>query len=45
MFSNGQPIPPIGRVRKQGGRGKDPVFRGEFVNAVRIGFSIAALID
>tara|TARA_R100001163_G_scaffold3475_1_gene5124 strand:+ start:408 stop:983 length:576 start_codon:yes stop_codon:yes gene_type:complete len=41
MFSNGQPIPPIGRVRKQGGRGKDPVFRGEFVNSIGTGKSTA----
>ena len=41
IFSNGQPIPPIGRVRKQGGRGKDPVFRGEFVNSIGTGKSTA----
>ena len=41
MFSNGQPIPPIGRVVKQGGRGKDPVFRGEFVNSIGTGKSTA----
>jgi len=41
MFSNGQPIPPIGRVRKQGGRGKDPIFRGEFVNSIGTGKSTA----
>ncbi len=41
MFSNGQPIPPIGRVRKQGGRGKDPVFRGEFVKSIGTGKSTA----
>ena len=41
IFSNGQPIPPIGRVVKQGGRGKDPVFRGEFVNTIGTGKSTA----
>ena len=41
MFSNGQPILLRGRVRKQGGRGKDPVFRGEFANSIGTGKSTA----
>ena len=31
MFSDGRPIPPIGKVVKQGARGNEPIFRGEFV--------------
>ncbi len=31
MLSNGQPIPPIGKVVKKGARGTDKIFRGEFV--------------
>jgi hypothetical protein len=31
MLSNGQPIPPIGKVVKKGARGSDKIFRGEFV--------------
>ena len=41
MFSNGQPIPPIGRVRKQGGRGKELTYRGKFVNSIGTGKSTA----
>ena len=31
MFSDGRPIPPIGKVVKQGARGNETIFRGEFV--------------
>ena len=41
MFSNGQPIPPIGRVVKKGGRGNNLTFRGEFANSSGIGKSTA----
>jgi len=41
VYANGQPIPPIGKVVKQGGRGNNTVFRGEFVNNAGTGKSTA----